>query len=448
MYARSHHNQKRSGGAGAGRWLVTAMAALALAACDETPVSLPTASTVAVGAETITLHAGDGTEIGAQVLDQDDQAMEGMFPTWSSSDPSVAAIFETNEGRATVVGVTPGETTLTASYGSASAEVAVTVVNDDLDDVASFTFDVETAEAHINDGALQIPYSAYDREGDDVCASSGKLVVESSDESIVDFTGANCDVITVNLNGTGTATVTATIDGQSGSVEVTVTDEMYNVFWATPNYDPMVGETNTFSVKVVDEETGAPVEGHRVNFEVVAGSLDETSAETDENGIASVDWTYPTMLNDIGTAIRIDYHTRLPDGSMMTEFLTSSVDLGEPDELRWYLQDDLGNWSEITGGSLELDIDEEYRIIANLYDEYGNIIDLSGTSSDVTSDDGGIVNASGSQNFEGGDALDSNSPYIDVESGTETTATLTADLEDSDGNEMDDELDIEFVDNS
>ncbi|MFW6201790.1 MAG: hypothetical protein ACOC8B_04380 [Gemmatimonadota bacterium] len=443
MYARSHHNQKRSAGARAGRWLATAMAALALAACDETPVSLPTASDVVVGTEAMTLYAGTDTEIAASVVDQDGQVMRLANAVWSSSDPSVVAIMSQASGEARIWGESTGEATLTASYGEMSAEVVVTVVEDDREMIRSFSFFEESIDVDIKQPDPIAQYLAYDGFGDREDCLSDRLTVESSDPSIADATVAACHVV-VNLNSPGTATLTGTVEGVSAEVTVNVSDGEAVAYFIPETHAPEAGDVVTYQVKVADKD-GDPLEGHTVNFSAEYGSLDASSVETNAQGVASVDWTAPSILTDIGEDADIGFATTLPGDEVVDGFINQTIDTGDPDEIRWYVEDELGNWDEITGGSITLDLDQEYRIIANLYDANGNLIETDGS---ISSDDGGIVNGSGpNQNYEEGE-LSSNSPWIDVESAAETTATLTADLDDDGENPMSDDLAVEFVDNS
>jgi uncharacterized protein YjdB len=96
---------------------------LAFAACDESPVSLPEASTVAVSGSDMTLVVGAQAPVAAQVLDQEGQVMQGLTPVYSTDNPAVATVGPDGMVR----GVSPGTANVRATYGTSAASVKVTV---------------------------------------------------------------------------------------------------------------------------------------------------------------------------------------------------------------------------------------------------------------------------------------------------------------------------------
>ncbi|WKW13652.1 Ig-like domain-containing protein [Pseudogemmatithrix spongiicola] len=102
-----------------------------LAACAETPVELPTASTLTTNVATVSVTAGDnGVALSASVLDGDGVPLR-VQPTilWSSSDHSVATV----SSGGFVTAQSAGTATITAATGGLTATVAVTVTNPTLD---------------------------------------------------------------------------------------------------------------------------------------------------------------------------------------------------------------------------------------------------------------------------------------------------------------------------
>lgn len=104
---------------------------LAFAACSSDPPVDP-----GVGVPTVNLSypasfvaVGDTLRLTASVIDGNGVPITGAVVQWSSSQPTVATVTESGA----VVGVTPGTTTITARYGTASASVVIQVDSDPCD---------------------------------------------------------------------------------------------------------------------------------------------------------------------------------------------------------------------------------------------------------------------------------------------------------------------------
>jgi hypothetical protein len=105
-------------------WIpVVGLLALGAAACDQTAVTLPEATSLSVSPEAMSMVEGETSAVSAHVLDQRGQVLRNADASWSSSQPSVASV--TADG--TVTARSEGTATLTASYGGQTANVNVTV---------------------------------------------------------------------------------------------------------------------------------------------------------------------------------------------------------------------------------------------------------------------------------------------------------------------------------
>ncbi len=105
-----------------GRWWCPALAAALIAACNETPVSLPKATNVVLSPSAVTLTPSESVKLSAQVVDQVGGVVDEAAVIWSSDNPAVAKVVD-----GTVSAEAIGTAQVTASYGSISAATAVTV---------------------------------------------------------------------------------------------------------------------------------------------------------------------------------------------------------------------------------------------------------------------------------------------------------------------------------
>ena len=87
-----------------------------------TPVPVPT--TITLSRSSLALSSlGETSQLSATVLDEGGSPITGAVVAWSSSDPSVAEV----SGTGAVTAIANGEATVSATFGAASASVAVTV---------------------------------------------------------------------------------------------------------------------------------------------------------------------------------------------------------------------------------------------------------------------------------------------------------------------------------
>jgi hypothetical protein len=104
---------------------LSALLLLALAACSGDPPTDPGngVATVNVNAPASFVGVGDTIRLTATVVDGNGATIPAAVVEWSSSQPTVATV----NSSGTVVGQSPGTTTITARYGSATATVLIDV---------------------------------------------------------------------------------------------------------------------------------------------------------------------------------------------------------------------------------------------------------------------------------------------------------------------------------
>ncbi|WP_052702972.1 Ig-like domain-containing protein [Paenibacillus beijingensis] len=84
---------------------------------------LETPTSIVVNPASATLNVGETQTVQATVYNQNNEAINGIQVTWSSSDPAVATVDSTG----TIAAAAPGTAVVTAAYGSLNAGVNVTV---------------------------------------------------------------------------------------------------------------------------------------------------------------------------------------------------------------------------------------------------------------------------------------------------------------------------------
>ena len=170
---------------------------------------------------------------------------------WRSDDPDVAAIdyVEDDEGNLfpVVVGVTPGETIIRASFRNAEEEIPVEVI---ADPVTTGTLTAEATTAFVGE---EIELEAVFRNAAGI-VTNRPVEFSSSDEEVaeVDEDGV------VTITGPGTATITATSEEVDATIQIT--GELRPVAYVVVTPDPAaiaVGETQAFTARLFaanDEE--------------------------------------------------------------------------------------------------------------------------------------------------------------------------------------------------
>lgn len=178
-------------------------------ACNETPVGLPTATSIAVSTATLSLFVGETAQVSAQVLDQNGEVLPEATVQWSSSDQSMARVDA--EGDVLARGV--GTATLTATSGSLSGTISVTVSG--------------AASVVVFPGAIQLVATGNSQEVTaQVLGAQGELI-----ETAVMWHSLDPSVATVGASGTvefvravdiGTTSVVAEALGATDTIQVSV----------------------------------------------------------------------------------------------------------------------------------------------------------------------------------------------------------------------------------
>lgn len=280
----------------------------AAAACDETPVNLPEATSVSVAATEMKMTVGDAAPLAAQVLDQQGHAMSGGSVAYSSDNPSVASV----DPGGMVHAISPGSANVTAAYGSAKATAKVTVDRDERALVKTLDVLADSVSFDVRAGTQTLVVQGYNGFGQPVCPS---LTVRSSDLSVVTAAPAGGCRISVAPQFRGTATLVVQADRGADSVKVRVTSDGALAFVSSrPAASEMVaGNTVTYGVKVMDS-AGKPLAGRAVKFDVSAGTLSALTGTTGSDGVVTVKWTLPTDLRVLGNSQAFSFRTVLPNG--------------------------------------------------------------------------------------------------------------------------------------
>ena len=282
--------------------------AAALAACDETPVNLPEATSVSVPAAEMKMTVGDAAPMAAQVLDQQGHVMSGRSVAYTSDNPSVASVDASGMVRAT----SPGTATVTAVFGSATAAAKVTVSRDERLLVKSLDVFADSLAVDVRAGTQILSLKGFNGFGQPV---SPNVTVRSTDPSVVVAESLSGCRLSVSPQFRGTATLLLTADRGADSVKVRVTsDGAFAYIASRPAADSTyAGHAVTYAVRVVDAK-GDPLAGRTVRFDVSSGGLSAENATTDANGVAAVRWTLPTNLTTLGRTHSLSYRTTLPNG--------------------------------------------------------------------------------------------------------------------------------------
>lgn len=172
------------------------------------PGDSPSVESISVEPSQATASAIDATAgFSATARDENGQVMSGVSFSWSSSNTSVASV--SSSGTATAVG--NGTTEITAEAEGVTGSATLTVDQE----VASV--EVSPTNPRLSPGE-SIDLSADPQD------SNGHVVPDAT----VTWTSSNTSVATVDDQGTvtgdaeGTATISAESEGETGSVEVTV----------------------------------------------------------------------------------------------------------------------------------------------------------------------------------------------------------------------------------
>ena len=220
-------------------------------------------------AEDTLVFVGDTARLSARAEDAAGHEIEGREVVWASSDTAVASA-----GSAGLVTARrDGEATISATVEGVSGTAAVTVAREvtmvavaPAEDTLVFVGDTARLSARAEDAA------GHEIEGREV-------VWASSDTAVASVGSAGL----VTARRDGEATVSATVDGVSGTAEVTVAREVSGVAVA-PAADTLafVGDTVRLAARVEDA-AGHVIEGREVRW----ASSDTAVAAVDSAGLVT-----------------------------------------------------------------------------------------------------------------------------------------------------------------
>lgn len=375
------------------------------------------------------LFVGENGSVGAQVLDGSGIVMSGAAVLYTVDKPSVASVAPNG----VVTAVSPGSATVTASHGTLSASVPVTVATETRGFLR--TLDIIPTGVSLdsrNPVPTYVEFRAYNGFGQSICDRvtfsfrSDRSVATAQNRSV---SASDC-VFQIQPVGPGETYVVASANGVSDSVRVSVTTVGYNAFFlSTPDpSETRAGATVTYEVKVIDP-SGAPVAGRRVGFEVAAGSLDASSVTTDANGVARVRWTLPTRFAESGSFFNLTFRTQLPNGMVDAESRSVTVQADTPTEITLYRRNLSTNTYELVTGSTQVSLNLTAEFAAVATDRYGNRTLVPPT---YTASDPGVIQSqfrSFGSGFGGpGSPVNYTYAYQQgyVRSSTARTVTLTA----------------------
>jgi hypothetical protein len=348
---------------------------LGVAACEQTPVILPEATSLVASPAEVAMIAGDMTALSGHVLDQRGHVLRGAQVSWTTDAAGVARV--TPDG--VVVGVAPGSTSLTASYGNLSVRVPVTVARDDRDLIQSIDFAESEVTTDRRAGPQFVGFRAYDARGRYRC--DAPFQVQSSDRSVAVAAMTTDCRVRVEPVGPGTTTITLSANGITRSFVVNLTQAgVFAHFDQVPAASALfAGNAVTYRVRVVDAED-QPLPGQVINFEATAGLLATTSVTTDAEGYATTQWRLPRRLSGGDTYsdfenASIIFRTQLPGGAVVSR--TDPRRIVPAAAARMQFHTLWGNQMRAVDGSASVPLNRWIYLLVEAHDEHGNRRDPS-----------------------------------------------------------------------
>lgn len=327
------------------------------------PTRTPTSIAMPTGE--IRLMVGDAVALPGQLLDQAGQVIEGLQPAFSSDNPSVVSVNANGSLRA----VSTGTAEITAMYGTLRAAVRVTVGNDLRSFVRSLDVQGDSVAADVRVGSQALSLRAFNGFGQPVCPT---VAVRVDDPSVATVTQDGCRLI-VTPRFRGRTTVRVSADDVSDTFVVNVTSAgMTALFSSRPAASELfAGNRVSYTVRVLDAQ-GNGIAGHRVAFDVSAGILAGATATTDSAGYATVQWTLPTNLRELGNTQSIVFSTTLPNGVVVRRNESVFVNGAAIATLTLYRSSPQG-FQAITTPSITLPAYQSVSLGARGEDQYGNL---------------------------------------------------------------------------
>lgn len=318
------------------------------------------------------LFVGDQGVIAARVLDADNHVVPGVTVQFSIDRPSVASVSPSGA----ITAISPGEATVTASYGALTTPIPLIVAPDTRAFVK--TLDILPAEVSLDlrsSVPTYVDFRALNGFGQSICSAVTFSI--RSDRSVASATNratnpGNC-ILQIDPVSAGETYLTLSANGVSDSVLVKVSNAQHNAFFAVvpEPQEHTAGATVAYAVRVVDA-SGAPLAGRGVSFEVSSGTLSASRVTTNEEGVAVVQWTLPTSLSQSGSAASIRFRTQLPNDVLDTETRTVSLSPGVLADVQFFKRDP-NTWAlEPISVSTTIPVNQYHYIEAIAVDRFGN----------------------------------------------------------------------------
>ena len=229
-----------------------------------------TAGSIVIAPEMATLMSlSETVQLEATVLDGNGQPVAGPVVTWESSDEAVATV----STQGLVTAVNNGAVRITATSGSASAGIDVTVMQ------SAGSIVIEPMEATLMSlgASVQLSVTVLDGNGQPV---SGTVVTwQSSDDAVATVSAQG--LVTAVRNGT--VRITARSGTASAGIDVSVMQSAGSIMIAPEEATLMsIGETVQLTATVLDGN-GQPVVGAVVDWQ----SSDEAVATVSAQGLVT-----------------------------------------------------------------------------------------------------------------------------------------------------------------
>lgn len=310
-----------------GAAVITATSEARSATAAVAVVAIPVASVVVVPAS-VSLVAGQTTQLTATAADASGAPLRDRPVAWSSSDEAVASVSSTG----LVIALAPGSATITATVDGkgASTNVAVGAVP-----VETVIVSPSPAQLTVGQG-VQLTVQVTDATGRVV--TDRPVSFSSDDPGIASVSGSGL----VTGVATGTTTVRATSDGKTGTTSVTVAAvPVGSVVVAPGSVSLAVGGTTGLTATVRDA-SGNTLDGRAVAWT----SSNESVASVSQSGVvtavgAGSAVVFATAEGKTGQAQVTVSPT--PVGSVVVAPASSTVQVGQSVQLSATVRDASGN---------------------------------------------------------------------------------------------------------
>lgn len=335
---------------------------------------------VVLDPQTLDLKPGEEASLSATVLDADGAELADREVRWSTDSPSVAVV----DQNGFVVAISPGEATITATSGEASAPATVTVVTPEITSIELSPSTLELTEG----GSFSLNAQVRDENNE---------VVEGAD---IAWTTSDDTVATVDTMGVvtavaeGTATVTAAVGDVEATADITVVPPAVATIELSPRTASLEkGDTLAFTAKTFDANT------NELTWPTITlSSSDDT--------IASVDASGTVTAHELGTVVITAEAQGVTQSSAITVVPKSVADLS------------------ISPGSSTIEIGQNVALTAEMLDAGGGTLtdpQITWTSSDTSV---AVVDADG---VVFGQTTGSATITAEAPNGTTATATVQVD---------------------